>query len=463
MRRNSKNIWRLFSILSFTILVCHCQMLSRHTAGGNSEVSTSVLDDRSKKQAQEIFRVACRDTSEQDIEELTKSGSEFAAQLCECLSDNLPHGKDLCLKSQLKIAPQLTEFYQSEFTTPIEIKLKNLNVQNANICAQQKVTQKSQDLLMLKLNAACTAGKAQALETILTQWKDLDPKSCWRYRRIDVDGCIVAEPCTREGANLDALSLKGSHSGIHRGSVRLCNKALSSIHRIKDPLGTTVPLSDPLAYFATSTYFPTGEYGFPNCHGTALALQNGYLNDLPLQGVAFRNSGPHSPACEHKAAELRAELKAAQKSIGDMIGRTKGVGISLMTYDHCGPDDCGTANLHFDQCDANESQLFVDVRGLCVTCWEKQIAAHGIHKFSNAEGPDRLRPGCFMNVADHTTTVVGRFGNMCYTYEATTPWGPPILSVNTCLGLWSSFDRHYCPKDPLQFTLVAPNMKVSTH
>ncbi len=388
------------------------------------------------------------------MEDLKRSGSEFESQLCDCLASNLAQGKDLCVNQRLKISPQLTALYQNEFTSPIQAKFQAFGIKDAEICAKQKVTEKSADVLMLKLNAACSAGKARALEISLRHWTEPSPNSCWHYKKIEADGCVTAGPCTESGAELGSLPIENPTGGLHRGPVRLCNKTLSAIHRIKDPGGQAAALSDPLTYFATNTFYPAGEYGFPNCHGTALALQTNYLEDLPLRGVEFRNSGTHSPRCEDEASRLRAELKSSKK-IADLINKTKGVGITQMVYDRCEANDCGASDLYFDSCDDHQSQLFINITGICVKCWEKQIETHGIRKLSHSEGPDALQPGCFMNVADHTTTVVGRFGPMCYTYEATTPWGPPVLTVNTCLGLWSSFDRHYCPSTPLKFKLEA--------
>lgn len=271
---------------------------------------------------------------------------------------------------------------------------------------------------------------------------EMQSPDCSDLTRMNDAGCFVRETCpTGSRARGPAKRLK---------SV-MCHEGVRRIHKVKDPANTNLAWNDPFVIELTGNQSSARiTYGMPNCHGTAQAAAGDFLSQLRLERVDFARTSDEAscgkPAREFLAANIDKPVSAIDMHPGGILINMK--------HKDCLPTECGTVKLWVDEChvgkpDAKrpfDSGVFID--GMCVGCWGKLLADHGLQE--NMGGPDsptrpQVRPGCVLTTADHSVFMVHRSAGWCFTYEATSPYGPPQLRSSPCVWLEQKFNRQYCP------------------
>lgn len=163
----------------------------------------------------------------------------------------------------------------------------------------------------------------------------------------------------------------------------------------------------------------------------------------------------HDPADEATCANLLPPARSmieSGKPISELSLNPGGLVVSTTKWGACDPNDCGTTKLHVEDCDGGTLHLTAEISEICEHCFQRQAENAGLRRLPPGRGSDALMPGCLLHTNDHSTTVIGRFGPLCYTYESTSPWGPAALGVQTCAELWAFFPRRMCPATPMTFS-----------
>jgi len=282
---------------------------------------------------------------------------------------------------------------------------------------------------------------AQARQLISDSVSEMQSPDCSDLTAMDPDGCFVRQACP--------LDANGMNTG-NRATSRFCHPGIQRIHKVKDPSNTNLAWNNPFVIEMTGNQSSARiTFGMPNCHGTAQAAAGDLLADLRLQKVEFARTSDES-VCGPAARQFLADN--SDKPVSAMDLRPGGILIN-MKHSDCAPTDCGTAKLWVETCHAADSAdsanmapprpfdagVFVD--DMCVECWGKMLADHGLR-----EDPDHaIRPGCILTTSDHSVFMVQRSAGWCFTYEATSPYGPPQLRANPCAWLEQKFSHHYCP------------------
>ena len=258
---------------------------------------------------------------------------------------------------------------------------------------------------------------------------------CTDLVRMTETGCFIRETCPPGGSGYQAKK---------RVATPVCHEGVQRIHKVKDPKNINLAWNDPFVIDLTrSQSAARTTFGMPNCHGTAQAAAGELLSDLKLESVTFARLADE-PRCGKEAAEFLAANR--EKPLAKVDLQPGGIIIN-MKHDDCTATDCGTVKLWIDTCTpedpranrAFDSGVFID--GMCVACWGKMLEAHGLKSEPNGA----VRSGCILTAADHSVFMVQRSAGWCFTYEATSPFGPPQLRASPCLDLELRFENRYCP------------------
>jgi hypothetical protein len=265
------------------------------------------------------------------------------------------------------------------------------------------------------------------------------------------DGCFEAEPCVGTNADLKYLPLASPRSGLVTGKVTLCNAAIQKIHHVKDPANTTYLYNNPFAIeLSNGDMHNPGNYAAINCHGTAQAIIGGPLSSIEMTKVQYRALADKNVCNDLALRTLDSKHPATVSSLPLNPG---GLLINMNHSPTCPASDCGTSSLYVDSCTSNDLQAFTFVNGLCIQCWSRLIEDAGLKPLGPSSVPADIKSGCLLTQADHSVVTVLQSQDLCYFYEATSPYGPPQLRVKPCAALWNLFERKWCPDHPLTFTI----------
>lgn len=277
-----------------------------------------------------------------------------------------------------------------------------------------------------------------------------DNHSCWELTGMTAEGCFEAEPCVGTMADLKYLPLEPSRSGLTSDKITLCNTAIQNIHHLKDPDNRTYLYNNPFALeLCHGNMHNPGNYAAANCHGTAQAVIGGPLGSLEMTDVEFRS------LADEKRCDDLATRTLASKHPATVASLPLNPGGLLINMDHspqCSADDCGKVSLYVNSCTPTQLNASTFVNQMCVQCWSRLVESAGLKRLSSASTPLDLKPGCLLTQQDHSVVTVLQSHNLCYFYEATSPYGPPQLRVKPCTTLWNSFDLKWCPDRAMTFT-----------
>lgn len=263
---------------------------------------------------------------------------------------------------------------------------------------------------------------------------EMQSPDCADLVRMTAEGCFIRETCPSGGS--------GQHSK-KRIATTVCHEGVQRIHKVKDPNNSNLAWNDPFVLELTGNRSSARiTYGIPNCHGTAQAAAGNLLSDLKLEAVGFARTADEA-LCGKSAADFLADNREKPLTAIDL--QPGGVLIN-MNHKDCTATDCGTVKLWIDTCNIGkpgftrpfDAGVFID--GMCVDCWGKILESRGLKSDPNGE----IRPGCILTTYDHSVFMVERSAGWCFTYEATSPYGPPQLRANPCLALEQKFGHHYC-------------------
>src|SRR5690606_7445673 len=115
----------------------------------------------------------------------------------------------------------------------------------------------------------------------------------------------------------------------------------------------------------------------------------------------------------------------------------------------------GDPTFFVNGCDDGKMRAHIFYQGMCINRWDELLADAGLKALPDDARWTDLKPGCVMTTSDHSISFVMQSDLWCYYYEATTPFGPPLLRVESCPLLYDKFERRYCPSEPLAFKLKA--------
>ena len=263
---------------------------------------------------------------------------------------------------------------------------------------------------------------------------EMQSPDCSDLVRMTAEGCFIRETCPPGGS--------GYHSK-KRVATTVCHEGVQRIHKVKDPKNSNLAWNDPFVLELTAGQSSARiTYGIPNCHGTAQAAAGDLLSDLKLEAVGFARIADEQ-ACGKSAADFLADNREKPLTAVDL--HPGGILIN-MNHKDCTATDCGTVKLWVDACHIGKPEytrpfdagVFID--GMCVDCWGKMLEARGL--VSDPDGG--IRPGCILTTYDHSVFMVDRSAGWCFTYEATSPYGPPQLRAGPCLALEQKFKHRYC-------------------
>jgi hypothetical protein len=294
----------------------------------------------------------------------------------------------------------------------------------------------------------------QARQLISDSVSEMQSPDCSDLTRMNPDGCFVREVCPANATNTNAGK---------RAPSTLCLPGVQRIHKVKDPANTNMAWNNPFVIELTGNQSSARiTYGMPNCHGTAQAAAGDFLSNLRLEKVEFARTSDEA-ACGKPAREFLAAN--IDKPIAEIDMQPGGILIN-MKHEDCQATECGTVKLWVDECHAGkpdakrpfDSGVFID--GMCVDCWGKLLGDHGLRENKdapdsptpgqvdpqfNSKGYPQVYPGCVLTTSDHSVFMVHRSAGWCFTYEATSPYGPPQLRSSPCVWLEQKFKRQYCP------------------
>ena len=276
----------------------------------------------------------------------------------------------------------------------------------------------------------------QARQLLSDSVSEMQSPDCSDLTGMDSDGCFVSEACPVDANSLNARN---------RATGRFCHPGVQRIHKVKDPDNTNLAWNNPFVIEMTGNQSSARiTYGMPNCHGTAQAAAGNLLDGLRLEKIQFARIADET-ACGPAAREFLAENSGKPLSGIDL--QPGGILIN-MRHSDCKATDCGTVKLWVDDCHTENSGVTgrpfdagVFIEDMCVECWGKMLADHGLRE----EQGQPVRPGCILTTSDHSVFMVRRSAGWCFTYEATSPYGPPQLRANPCAWLEQKFSHHYCP------------------
>lgn len=267
-----------------------------------------------------------------------------------------------------------------------------------------------------------------------------DRRGCYDFVRMTETGCFVVESC--DGSPFDSDDL-GVNQRTEANKAVLCSANIQRIHRLKDPANQNLLYN--FAYVSELTgvqSYRRTTYGPPNCHGTAQAAAGGLFDDFILTGYVHARTANESKC---KSAVDRFMSKHQNKPISQIPMNPGGILINMQHKD-CRPSDCGVTKLWIDQCDDQTLDLSVFIDGMCVDCWEQKLGQKGFTKQIPKYTAEQMVPGCILTTSDHSVLLIGKSQDMCFYYEATTPFGPPQVRATPCVVLNHQFSRQYCSK-----------------
>ena len=289
-----------------------------------------------------------------------------------------------------------------------------------------------------------------------------NPDQCWVVNGIDNEGCMIAQPCHGSGpSNLRALPISMGDIVEELADttdelvdedrkIRLCHEDLAKIHRLKDPQNLTLGFNNP--FFSHLTFghkSPHVTYGAANCHGTAQAIIGG-----PLDYVGIEHLGFHSPEIERQCGEkAKTRFQHLQQLYSGSVPAnalpiSKGGHVINMEHrQSCREEEIGRPKLIIDSC-AGELRGHVLYDKMCIRNWRQHLAASGLEV---ADQGSQLKSGCVFTGNDHSVTLVMRNHQICYYYEAQSPYAAVNLRVTTCRDMMQRFDRFWCPQEALVF------------
>lgn len=293
---------------------------------------------------------------------------------------------------------------------------------------------------MESLSAGCNKASPSIKREIAAVLSQQYIDDCFDFVNMTADGCFVVKSC--DGATIDpkVFGISGAHS---RPELTLCSDRIQKIHRIKDPGKANLLYN--YAYVSELTGNQSSNritYGPPNCHGVAQASVGGVLDHLRLESIQHARLS-NQTRCETAVNRFFDRYKTSV--IQDIPMSPGGVMIN-MKYADCSADDCGKVALWVDDCRSDQLDLSVFIDGMCVMCWEKKLAAKGLKRQPNYYSGKQLMAGCVLTTEDHSVMIVGRSREMCFFYEATSPYGPPQIRAVPCAVVNQKFSRQYCPE-----------------
>jgi hypothetical protein len=396
--------------------------------------------------------------AEESLEEITNS-------ICRCV-EGKPNSEISLEEKDLACGPEgtvqswiddvrytLSMEGQAAITDTAQSKLSAKDHQ----CLQQLVDF-NLELYADTLLRTCKDQSTKSFLSMLRRPDSSEPQKCWRLLRVSEDGCFLASPCKGSGSSeLGALPILSQDLGstlVDEGkTVKLCHANIQKIHALKDPDNAEGEYNLSFANFLTfGRSAPNVSFRPANCHGTAQAVIGGFLDKTPITAIDFH--GPHvKEECGTAGAKIFETRKGSnQTTAGDFPIELGGHVINMNHDASCSAEDCGTASFFVAEC-GDPMIAYAFHEGMCINCWEKQLNDHGLSKVP-VDGDWRdLVPGCVLTTSDHSVAIVMENQGYCYYYEATTPYGPPLLRVDTCPMVYKKFDRKWCPKESMIFSL----------
>ena len=402
-------------------------------------------------QTSSALAAACKNYSDADA---PKDAEAQKSELCACLQSRPGTAAETsalaraCTKSGdvTKNANAIYNLYKSRW--PADFLA--LDPSHNAVCLE-RLTQSALELYYFELTNLCKRTDLPSLLPFTTyKAPTATNNSCWQLTGMTNDGCFEAEPCVGTKADLKYLPLAPPRSGLTSDKVTLCNTAIQNIHHIKDPNNTTYLYNNPFAIeLCRGDMRNPGNYAAPNCHGTAQAIIGEPLRSLEMKQVQYRALADKNICNDLAERTLASEHPATVASLALKPG---GLLINMNHSPTCSPTDCGTSSLYVDSCTATELQAFTFVNQLCIQCWSRLVQNAGLKALDTSSTPADLKPGCFLTQADHSVVTVLQSQNLCYFYEATSPYGPPQLRVKPCAALWNLFELKWCPDQPMGFS-----------
>jgi hypothetical protein len=323
------------------------------------------------------------------------------------------------------------------------------------------------------LASMCDDGEltGRAARDLLTFPGAAPASRCWRLTRMDEAACMTAEPCDPTlPADLAGLPLAADDLAAYRAKhrstlvpagrdVSICHARIQAIHRLKDPDDAERPYNLAFANllgFGRSA--PQRSFQAANCHGTAQAVVGGFLDALPVTEMIY-----NGPYVERDCKALAEPAFAAVQQAAQAAGRTPraadypiadgGHVINMVHDDACDPSDTGNPKFYVGSCEEGRLRAHIQYYGMCINRWKNLLAGAGLTELPANASWTELKPGCVMTANDHSISLVMQNDLWCYYYEATTPYGPPLLRVESCPMLHQRFPRRYCPAAPMTFAL----------
>lgn len=307
-----------------------------------------------------------------------------------------------------------------------------------------------------RIARACKEDRRNDLANLLASPPPAAAGACWRFRRMDDKGCVVAVPCAGQDADLAQLPVPGLAGKARAGDeVTICHPVIQSMQALKDPDKVSLDYNYPFASLLTNNRSAANvTYGAANCHGTAQEFAGGFLARLPVASLTY-----HSPWVEDECGALaRSAYDGAKKSAGngavtgDRLPIGKGGYVVNMNHDaSCPATDCGKASFETFKCAGGALQAHVFFNGMCINCWDQMLRDAGYTKLAADATWKDLKRGCILTQSDHSVTFVYQNDGFCYSYESLAPFAPPQLNVHACPQFFGRFPQRWCPAKELGF------------
>lgn len=293
------------------------------------------------------------------------------------------------------------------------------------------------------VNSCPKANLTSHSDTIAESVEQMKANACTALVGMTADGCFIQRDC----------NLASSKPEPGKQNRKDCRPLIQKIHKVKDPENKNLAWIDPFVIELTGNRSSARvTYGLPNCHGTAQAAAGNLLGDLFLEGISFARLH-EKEICGSSVEAWFSKNKS--KPLRDLQLNPGGLIIN-MNHRDCAEHDCGKVNLWIDHCEAEAGSESTDVPfaagifidDMCVECWARMLEKKGFHRSRDAVAGatgKKIKPGCILTASDHSVYVVHESAGWCYSYEATSPYGPPQLRTAPCLAMQNRFENHFCP------------------
>ena len=439
-------------------LACGCAPGAGFEGGpGDGSGAGGKADGIEVPPAEKKLREVCR------FYEPMQTAGETEAELCTCLGSKLASATHERLCGQAGELTGWLDGMRGRVRREVMASLTEAGGGADSARCVDSLGEFRDEILLDQLLDACEDGDHEilgALENLPVE----NTGRCWTMQRMTRDGCIEATPCAGSGpADPGALpvtdaSLAALGPTVDEGTrLTLCHGQLAAIHTLKDPVQANHPFN-----FSFVNLLAWGQsaarttFGPANCHGTAQAIAGGFLDATPVRGVTYHSDAVRQQCGEWAEAAFSAARQRAggrDPVAGDLPIERGGHSINM---DHGSSDarQCGDVKLTVYDCDDPVRPVaYAFHEGMSVACWTSHLEAAGYRDVSSEQDYRALDAGCVLTGNDHTITVLLQNEGMCSYYEATTPFGPPLLRVESCVLLPSQFEHRMCPPQPLELEL----------